>query len=239
MNPQRKISFAKLMLLGTILTVGLSGCQSKTVRPHPTQPPVIAPSQSDVAGAVRYQIDSAASEVHILVYRGGTMARMGHNHVVSSKSVSGTLQLHSDIARSQLSLAIPVASLIVDDPQARASEGDDFTAEVPVEAREGTHRNLMRPEVLDVEQFPEIRLQSIAVSGTHDTPSLLMRVTIKGVARDVVVLSEVDDDGNRLVAEGEFTIQQSDFGIKPFSVGMGALQVQDKLRIRFRIVARS
>jgi polyisoprenoid-binding protein YceI len=130
---------------------------------------------------------------------------------------------------------MPVECLVVDDPQARANEGDDFTAEVPQEAREGTRRNLMRPEVLDAEHFPEIRLQSIAVSGTRTTPSMMMRVTIKDVSRDVVVLAEVQEEGNQLTAEGEFAIQQSDFGIKPFSVALGALQVQDKLRIRFRL----
>jgi len=34
----------------------------------------------------RYQVDGAASDVRMLVYRGGTMARLGHNHVLSSKT---------------------------------------------------------------------------------------------------------------------------------------------------------
>jgi len=234
----QRMRTASLIKLGTFvgalaLFAGLSGCQPKAVRP--TTSAVTPTTQTDVAGAVRYRVDSAASEVRILVYRGGTMARLGHNHVVSSKHVTGELQLHSDLSRSQLSLSMPVASLIVDDSQARAAEGADFAAEVPQEAREGTHKNLVSSAVLDVERFPEIKLQSVAVSGTRDTPSMVMRITIKGVARDVVVLAEVQEEGNRLVVEGEFAVQQSDFGIKPLSVALGALVVQDKLRIRFHL----
>jgi polyisoprenoid-binding protein YceI len=143
------------------------------------------------------------------------------------------------VARSQVQLSLPVASLNVDDPKIRATEGEEFAAEVPEEAREGTRRNLMRVEVLDPAQFPTIALQSVAVVGTRAAPSIIMRVTIKGVSRDVVVVASVEEQKNLLLAEGEFTIQQSDFGMTPFSVGLGALQVQDKLRIRFSIKARS
>jgi hypothetical protein len=45
-------------------------------------------------------------------------------------------------------------------------------------------------------------------------------------------------DPTQLSAQGEFDILQSDFGIKPFSVGLGVLQVQDRLHVHFSIVAR-
>jgi polyisoprenoid-binding protein YceI len=226
-------------ILTAMALVGLAACQPKAVRP-PSAPISPAPStEVDTTGAVRYQVDSAASEVHVLVYRGGAMARLGHNHVLSSNQVTGQILLHSDLTHSQIQLALPVASFNVDDPKIRASEGQDFAAEVPEEAREGTRRNLMRAEVLDAEQFPTITLQSVAVAGTHETPSLIMRITIKGVSRDVVVLASMEVQQKLLLAEGEFTILQSDFGMTPFTVALGALQVQDKLRIRFSIKARS
>ncbi len=236
MNTRFKLAPSKIALLSAALTLlVLSACQPKAVRPPASLP---APAvKMDTTGAIRYQIDSAATEVHILVYRSGAMARLGHNHVVSSKNASGTLLLHSDLARSRLELTVPVATLVVDDPQARASEGEDFAADVPPDAREGTRRNLLRADVLDSERYPTITLQSVAVAGSRANPSIIMHVTIKGVTRDVVVLALVKEESNRIVAEGEFAIQQSDFGITPFSVGLGALQVQDKLRIRFKIVA--
>jgi polyisoprenoid-binding protein YceI len=175
--------------------------------------------------------------VHILVYRGGAMARLGHNHALSSQSVTGDLHLHPDLSKTQLRLSLPVASLDVDDAAVRATEGEDFAASVPQDAREGTKRNLLRADVLDAEHFPTIDLQASAVAGTRNAPQLTMRIALKGVTRELLVPVTVEESGSTLVAAGEFSIKQTDFGITPFSVALGALQVQDAVRIRFRLVA--
>ena len=41
-----------------------------------------------------------------------------------------------------------------------------------------------------------------------------------------------------LRASGEFTVRQTDYGIKPVSVAGGALKVKDELKFSFDIVAR-
>lgn len=237
LRSRSRCSMAALQIAVVALLIGgLVACTSQVVRP--TTPAVTPSDTVGAAGAVRYEVDGAASRVHVLVYRGGAMARLGHNHVVSSRSLSGALYLHDDIARSRIVLNLPVPSLIVDDPQSRLLEGPDFVAEVPEDAREGTRLNLLRPEVLDGKSHPVIVLESAAVSGSREHPTLLVRVSIKGVTRDVTVPAAVREQGDRLVAEGEFDILQSDFGIAPFSVALGALQVQDRLRVRFSIACR-
>lgn len=219
------------------LLVVISACRSPLVKPSlPVQPPIA--QINAVPGATRYEVDGAASSVHILVYRGGAMARLGHNHVVSSSNVAGTLWLHADLSRSKLQVTMPVNSLSVDDAAMRATEGADFAAEVPQDAREGTRRNLLRTEVLDGEHFPYVTLQSTAISGTRAAPTLILRVTIKDVQREVIVPTHVKEDRNLLVATGQFEIKQSDFGITPFSVALGTLQVVDTLKIKFSLVAR-
>jgi len=42
-----------------------------------------------------------------------------------------------------------------------------------------------------------------------------------------------------LEASGEFPLRQSELGLTPFSAMLGALQVQDEMRVSFHIVARS
>jgi hypothetical protein len=37
---------------------------------------------------------------------------------------------------------------------------------------------------------------------------------------------------------GEMPLRQSDLGLTPFSAMLGALQVEDEMRVKFRIVAR-
>jgi hypothetical protein len=44
-------------------------------------------------------------------------------------------------------------------------------------------------------------------------------------------------DQQMLLARGTLRILQSDFGITPFSVGGGAIQVADEVDVRFAIVA--
>jgi hypothetical protein len=40
-----------------------------------------------------------------------------------------------------------------------------------------------------------------------------------------------------VTVSGETSLRQSDLGLKPFSALLGALQVQDEMRISFRISA--
>lgn len=191
----------------------------------------------DLAGARIYTLDPEASQVHILVYRGGTLARLGHNHVLSSKSVHGKAWVHQDFARSGFEVTLPVVTLIIDDPAARALHGEPFAAEVAQKDIEGTRRNLMRPEVLDGEQFGEIKLRASHVSGTFEAPRVSAQITIKDVTREVQIPLALDLRETKLSASGAFDLLQSDFGIKPFSVALGALQVQDKIHVTYRLIA--
>jgi hypothetical protein len=47
----------------------------------------------------------------------------------------------------------------------------------------------------------------------------------------------IDMQGTALVARGSFRILQSDFGITPFSVAGGAIQVADPVEVAFEIRA--
>ena len=64
-------------------------------------------------------------------------------------------------------------------------------------------------------------------------------ITIKDATHDVEVPVKIAIDGAKLTATGEFDVLQTQFGIKPFSVALGALEVQDRLHIKFTIVASS
>jgi hypothetical protein len=201
--------------------------------------PPSAPSSTptEVPGATYYRIDPQASMLHVLVYRGGTFAKLGHNHVMSSKSLTGRVWMHPQLARSGFEMAFPVATLIVDDPEARRAAGSEFPPEIPEADKQGTRKNMLRAEVLDGESHPRIELKSAQIEGTLPALQVTARITIKQSTRDVVVPVKVTVSGDRLTAAGEFAIQQTEFGMKPFSVAMGALEVKDRLDVRFKIVA--
>jgi hypothetical protein len=221
------------------LCLGLAAC------PRPVQPPAPTPSvpptaptapPTEVPGATIYRIDPQASTLDILVYRGGRFAKLGHNHVVSSRSLSGRVWMHRELAHSGFEIAFPVADLIVDDPDARRAAGSEFPPEIPEGDKQGTRKNMLRQEVLDAENHPRVELKSATIEGALPSLQVTARITIKQATRDVVVPVKVSVTGDRLIASGEFPIQQTEFGMKPFSVAMGALEVKDRLDVRFNIV---
>lgn len=226
-----------------LLCLGLVACP-RPVRPPapaPEVPPQSAPTQPapqpGEAGATLYRIDPQASVLHIFVYRGGTLARLGHNHVMTSKSVQGRVWMRSQFQASGFELSFPVADLIVDDPDARRAAGTDFPPDIPDADKEGTRKNMLRKEVLDAETYPNVRVQSANVAGSLQAPKITARITIKDASHEVVVPTTIVMDGDRLTASGEFDILQTDFGMKPFSVALGALEVQDRLHVRFDLKA--
>lgn len=226
-----------------LLCLGLTGCPRPVQPPAPTPsvPPPPAPVEPapppSEEGATIYEIDPAASVLHIHVFRGGTFARLGHNHVVSSKSVTGRVWMRQQLSKSGFELSFPVEDLIVDDPEARRAAGDDFPPEIPAADQEGTRKNMLRKEVLDAENYPKVTVKSAALAGSIQAPNITASITIKDTTREVVIPARLTVSGTKLTASGEFNIKQTDFGMKPFSVALGALEVQDQLRIRFDLTA--
>lgn len=216
-----------------LLSLLLVGC-TQTLR-APTEDALSPPV--DLHGATLYRIASEQSLLHVLVYRGGTLANLGHNHVLSGGAVNGYVWRHAEPARSGFDLMVSVDELIVDDDEARRAEGAEFPLNLSEQAKQGTRRNLLGPDVLDAARFPRIRLRSAAISGAADKPQVKAAITLKSVTREVAVPVELQQVGESLRVRGEFALRQSDFGIKPYSVALGALQVQDEVKIKFELAA--
>jgi polyisoprenoid-binding protein YceI len=169
--------------------------------------------------ATEYRIDPHDSAVSIYVYNEGPLARFGHDHVLTTSSLSGSVSVRSSMQQVDLELSFPVTQLTADDP--------------------GVRRKMLRGEVLDAQDYPTISLQSVSSSGPLQSPLITVRLTIRGVSRDTPVPAAVQFEQSSLVASGEFDILQSDFGITPFSIAFGALRVDDRLHVKFTITARA
>jgi len=227
----------KFLRIGLITLASLlsAGCPRPVRPPTPAAPPT-APA-AETRGAALYVVNPAESLVLIHVYRGGALARLGHNHVVASKSLRGRIWIHPALPRSGFELAFPVAQLIVDDPELRASAGPEFQSSIKEADKDGTRKNMLRPEVLDAERYPEVTVRSLRIEGAPQAPKITARLTIRDASRDLEIPAKIAREADRLRATGAFDIRQTDFGMKPFSVGLGALEVQDRLHIKFDVVA--
>jgi polyisoprenoid-binding protein YceI len=93
-------------------------------------------------------------------------------------------------------------------------------------------------DVLDAEKHPLVLIESIALVGPQWGPTATARVTLRGVTRDLRFAAAVLRQDDLLVVAASFRINQSEFGIEPFTVLNGGLRVRDALDIRVRLVAR-
>jgi len=136
------------------------------------------------SGAPRYTVDPEGSEVRLLVYRDGPLARFGHNHVIVAR-VQGEIRAGDAATASGFRLEVPVDSFAVDPPAARAEEGDEFAAQVSEPARRDTRENMLGRDILDAAAYPIIGIESIALAGPAWNPSVTARVTLRGAMRDL------------------------------------------------------
>lgn len=178
------------------------------------------------------------SHLEVRVYRDGPMARLGHNHLISSDAMSGVIRLREPRQDSGIELVLPLDSLVVDDPALRAAAGPDFADPVPQQDRDATRRNLLGPGVLDASRQPELRLTADGIAGGPGEYTAQLRIALRGEERVIEVPLSVREQDDRLSIHAGFRLHHADLGLAPFSVALGALRVRDDIEIDCRLEAR-
>jgi hypothetical protein len=229
---------SRLVIAGLVL-LGLAACQTSPPA-SPTPPPPVIPTQPGVpVGAREYKVVAEESLLQILVYRGGAMARLGHNHVIASHQLAGSVYVTDDPLQSRFDISFPVNELTIDEPAMRELAGADFPPGVPQTARDGTRTNMLSEALLNGATYPQIRLRATDVVAAGAGYEVGVEITLKDQVHSVRVPVQLQRKEGALVASGEFPLKQSDLGLKPFSVAMGSLVVIDEMHIHFDISARA
>ncbi|MEO7493365.1 MAG: YceI family protein [Massilia sp.] len=221
--------YACLLLAGALLT----GCAERASAPPATQ--ASAPGaaawyrQARAAGSEVLTIDPAASLIAVTVRRAGPLARLGHDHVVASRTVSGFAAPREGRADFQFRLD----EMTVDETALRREAGFDTTPDA--EAIAGTRANMLT-KVLESQRYPWVALHAQRVA--DDAGRMRLTITLHGVSREVTLPVAIEQTGAGVVATGSVQLRQSDFGITPMSVMGGAIRVDDTIELRFRLEAR-
>lgn len=192
----------RLLLAAALAALG--GCA--------TPPPPSEPASAD------------GNDLRILVFRSGTAARLGHNHVLRAAG------LRVDWPAAGPVLVFRLDALDIDPPALRERLGPAFASAVSDAGREGTRANLIKS--LDVAAHPEVVVRTLQQLGEGGRRAVEAEVMLHGVTRRQWFVAEVD--GRR--ARGEVVIRQSDFGLQPFTVLGGLLAVQDALVVQFDLL---
>ena len=207
--------------------------------PRPTEPveqvPATFPAAHYLAAIARgepvFRIDTARSLVVIEVRRAGSLARLGHDHVVASHDVQGYVAPKEGLA----DLYVPLDRLIVDEAALRAEAGLDTK---PSEADIAGTRENMLGRVLEVERFPFAFVTVSEVVPGADNSTVQIAMTLHGITRTTRMPLRIGIQNDEIAVDGSIAVKQTDFGIAPLSILGGAIQVQDEVKLHFQIHAR-
>ena len=184
------------------------------------------------AAAHPYTIDASRSSATIEVGKSGALSfAAGHTHEVLAPAMTGTIAVDvDDPAHSSVRVTIDASALKVTGKGESASD-------VPK-----VQQTMSGTQVLDVQQYPTIAFASTSVALKSHTGAMLDvmvtgQLTIRGVARAITVPVNVRMEGSTLTATGRFPVRQTDYRMKPVSVG-GVVSVKDTVNISFTVVGR-
>lgn len=154
----------------------------------------------------------------------GILSGLGDVHVVRSASAEGSVRFDPrDPDASRVEVTVPVDGLEV-----HTDVGRDDRAEI---------REAMRTEVLRAEEHPTVRFRSTGVEASGDSLRIAGELTLAGATRPVTVTLAYRAAVGRIWAWGSFSIRQTDFGIEPYSAGLGTVKVADEVRFYVNAVA--
>jgi polyisoprenoid-binding protein YceI len=182
------------------------------------------------SGAV-YGIVAAESTIRVGVFKAGLFKAFGHDHLIAAKNFSGTVHFNAGkVEESTLALDIEAKSLTALDP----GEAEKDRREVQA--------TLLSTKVLGVESFPRITFRSTAVQqirkdGAEWEVTVAGKLNLHGVEKPIKFPVRIRLENTRLTVQGEVSIAQTDFGIKPVKVAGGTVRVKDRVKISFTIVA--
>jgi polyisoprenoid-binding protein YceI len=178
----------------------------------------------------RYRIDARRSRFVVQAEATGLLSVFGHNPTIAicgfggdARFISGTLQ------QASLLLLVQSGSLTL---VSEASDKDRHEIE-----------RAMRDEVLEIARYPEIIFMSKSITANRMTEDqyqvrIIGSLSLHGSTREQLIDAQVNVNEAGLRAQGEFTLRQSDYNIKPVSALGGTLKVKDDLRLSFDIIAR-
>jgi len=175
---------------------------------------------SGTATAQSQPIDTVHSVITVRVFKSGLFSAFADNHEIRAPIASGLL----DQAGQRVEVVVDSRKLVVVDPN------------LPSEKRQQVQERMLGPEVLDSNQFPEIRFDARTVKQEAADRFLVAgTLALHGKTRPIS-LHVVRSNGHY---RGDTALKQRDFGMTPVSVAGGAVKVKDELEIEFDVVAGS
>lgn len=173
-----------------------------------------------------WTLDAADGELRLRTGVKGRAARMGHRLTIAMTRWQAMVRWAG---------ADPVAAEL-------AVEAHSFqvvSSQGGVKGLSGPEKALVRSNALsslDAGRSPEIRFTADVIEQTEKGYRLTGTLQIRGKQKQHVIDLHTEDLGDSWRMSAESTIRQSDYGIKPYSLLMGSVQVADDVTLSFTAV---
>jgi len=170
------------------------------------------------AWAQELPIDASRSTIAIHVGKAGLLSVAGHDHWINAPIASGSL----DESNPRVSFTVETVSMKVKpDPKVDAKT-------------EAQIQKDMEDMTLETRKYPEIKFQSSRIEKSGDGWKVEGSLALHGATKPVSLTVKRTGDAYT----GHTVLKQTDFGIKPISVGGGAVKVKNEIEIDFEIYAK-
>jgi polyisoprenoid-binding protein YceI len=175
---------------------------------------------------VVWTLDASDGELLIRTGVTGRAARMGHRLTIAMARWQATVSWAG---------AEPVtAELAVDTDSFEVLRGEGGVKGLSGSEKALVRSNAMRS--LDASRYPEIRFTANAIDKTDDGYRLSGTLQIRGKSREHVIDLRTEDLGDSWRMSAQSSVRQSDYGVKPYSLLMGSMQVADDVTVSFTAV---
>lgn len=172
---------------------------------------------------INWSIDAGSGELDILTGVAGPAAKMGHRLTIVLRSWRADVRWRAGRPVS--------ADLTVDLDSLEVVRGEGGVT--PLTGPERSVARLNALKSLNAKKYPQVRFTSDEISTTDAGYRLSGTLEIHGTPRPQTVDVTVDDRGPDWSMSARVNLAQTAFGIKPFSLMMGALKVADEVAIEF------
>lgn len=179
--------------------------------------------------ASRYRLEASRSKFIAHALAGGLLWFKGHDHLVAVRDFTGEARLDPDaLSGSSLEIVAKAASM-------------EETSSVFTEPQKQIINKELREIVLLPDQYPDITFRSTGVTGKSTAANqyelkIAGNLTLLGVTRPITIPTKVSVAGDELRAQGEFSIDRSDYNVKATSAFHGMVRVRHKVKFEFDIV---
>jgi polyisoprenoid-binding protein YceI len=169
-----------------------------------------------------------ASDGELLIRTGvaGRAARMGHRLTIA-------------MTRWEATVAWAAAEPVTAELTVEVDSFEVLRGEGGVKGLSGPEKALVKSNALKslgANRYPEIRFMADTIEKTRDGYRLTGKLHIHGKSRKHVIDLRTEDLGDRWRMSVESRVRQTDYDVKPYSLLMGSVRVDDEVTVSFNSV---